>query len=225
MPRRVTIGALTPILPTGVDADDRHDDDDNDGSRFRVAAGASAPDEQSPYVGGDDSVEVLPRLFVQMGHFYLRGLALGVYPYGSDDLSVSAGISLDLADTHRGDSPQLADISGPHGGFLVGHSDGYPVEIGRWQIEPEFGVKWHSAEVDRHYYGVGAADVWSAHPLYEPDAGMSCEVGVTVTYPLAERHALSLEAGAEWLSTEVSDNPIVDQGSLASGGVGYPSRF
>ena len=34
MPSRVTIGALTPILSISAYADDRDDDDDNDGSRF-----------------------------------------------------------------------------------------------------------------------------------------------------------------------------------------------
>ena len=111
MRTRILIGALTLLLSTGVFADERDDDHDNDNPGFLLAVGASVSVEQSPYVDGDDSVEVLPRLFVQMGRFYLRGPALGVHLYGGDDLSVSAGISLDLADTHRGDSPQLADMS------------------------------------------------------------------------------------------------------------------
>ena len=255
MPSRATIGALTLILSTGVYADDQDDDDDHDGSWFRGAVGANVSVEQSPYVGGDDGAEILPRLFVRMGRFYLRGPALGVYLYGGDDLSVSAGISLDLADTHRGDSPQLADmtevddvllgevevsyeaawgeldlslaadISGTHDGYVAGLSYGYPLRIGRWEIEPEVGGEWHSAEVNRHYYGVGAADVLPARPLYEPDAGMSYELGVTFTYRFAERHALSLEAGAEWFSAEVSDSPIVERDSLASVGVSYLFRF
>lgn len=256
MPSRVAIGALTLVLSAGVCADDRDDADDNDGSRFRAAAGASVSVEHSPYVGGDNGVEILPRWFVQMGRLFLRGPALGVYLYGGDDLSVSAGISLELADTHRGGSPQLADmtevddvllgevevsyeadwgeldlslavdVSGTHDGFLVGLSYSYPLEIGRWAgIEPKFGMTWHSAEVNRHYYGVAAADVLSARPLYEPDAGMSYEFGVAVTYPFAERHALSLEAGTEWLSTEVSDSPIVDRDTLSSVGVSYLFRF
>ena len=254
MPSRIAIGAFALVLSTGVYADDR-DDDDNDGSWFRLAAGASVSVEQSPYLGGDDSVEVLPRLFVRMGRFYLRGPALGVYLYGGDDLSVSAGISLDLADTHRGDSPQLsdmaelddvllgeidvsyetdwgeldlslaADMSGTHDGYLAGLAYGYPLEMGRLQIEPEIGVEWHSAEVNRHHYGVNGADVRPSRPLYEPDAGVNYELGVTVTYPFAERHALSLETTTEWFSTEVSDSPIVERDSLVSVGVSYLFRF
>ena len=255
MRSRMLIGALALLLSTGVFADDRDDDDDNDGPGFLLAAGASVSVEQSPYVGGDDSVEVLPLLLVRMGRFYLRGPALGVDLYGGDDLSVSAGISLDLADSDRGDSPQLADmtevddvllgevevsyeadwgeldlslaadISGTHDGYVAGLSYGYPLRIGRWEIEPEVGVKWHSAEVNHHYYGVGAADVLPARPLYEPDAGMNYELGVTVTYPFAERHALSLEVEAEWFSTEVSDSPIVERDNVASVGVSYLFRF
>ena len=254
MRSRILIGALALLLSTGVFADDR-DDDDNDGPGFLLAAGAGVRVEQSPYVGGDASVEVLPLLFVQMGRFYLRGPTLGVYLYGGDDLSVSAGISLDLADTRRGDSPQLADmaelddvllgeievsyeadwgeldlelaadISGTHDGYLAGLSYGYPLQIGGWEIEPEVGVEWRSAKVNRHYYGVGAADVSPARPFYEPDAGIGYELGVTFTYPFAERHALSLAAGAEWFSTEVSDSPIVERDSVANVGVSYLFRF
>ena len=254
MPTRILIGTLVLILSTAVHADDR-DDDDDDGSRFRLAAGAGVSVEQSPYLGGKDSVELVPVLFVQMGRFYLRGPTLGAELYDGDDLSVSAGISLDFADTHRGDSPQLADmsklddvwlgevevsyeadwgelglslaadVSGTHDGYLAGFSYGYPLELGGWQIEPEVGVEWHSAKVNRHYYGVGANDVRSDRPIYEPDAGMNYELGVTVTYPFAERHALSLEVEAEWLSSEVSDSPIVERDSVASVGVSYLFRF
>ena len=254
MRTRILIGTLTLLLSIPVHADD-HGDDDDDDSRIRLAAGAGVSVGQSPYVGAKDSVEVLPRFFAQVGRFYLRGPALGVYLYGSDDLRVSAGISLDLADTHRGDSPQLADmpelddvvlggielsyetdwgelelslaadVSGTHDGYLAGLSYGYPLEVGRWQIETEIGVEWHSAAVNRHYYGVGAAEVLPARPLYEPDAGVNYELGVAVIYPFAERHAVSVEASAEWLSTDASDSPIVERDSLASVGVSYLFRF
>ena len=102
-----------------------------------------------------------------------------------------------------------ADVSGTHDGYLAGFSYGYPLELGAWQIEPEVGVEWHSAKVNRHYYGVGANNVRSDRPFYEPDAGMNYELGVTLTYSFAERHALSMEVEAEWLSTEISDSPIV----------------
>ena len=255
MPIRILIGTLVLVLSTGVHADDHDDDDDNDNSRFRVAAGAGVSVEQSPYVGGKDSMEVLPLLFVQMGRFYLRGPTLGAELYDGGDLSVSAGISLDFADSDRGDSPQLADmaelddvwlgevevsyeadwgeldfslaadVSGTHDGYLAGLSYGYPLELGGLQIEPEVGVEWHSARVNRYYYGVGAGDVRSDRPFYEPDAGMNYELGVTVTYPFAKRHALSLEVKAERLSSEVSDSPIIDRDNVASVGVSYLFRF
>lgn len=82
MPSRVTIGALTPMLSTGVYADDRDDDGDSDGSRIRVAGGAGVSVEQSSCLGGDDGVEDLPRLLFQMGRFYLRAPAIGVSLFG-----------------------------------------------------------------------------------------------------------------------------------------------
>ena len=257
----IPIGALTLIISTGVHADGRDDDGDDGGWQFNLSAGAGVSVEQSPYVGGKDDIKVLPLLFVDMGRFYLHGPELGVHLYDDDDLSVSAGVSLDLADTDRGDSPQLADmdelddvvlgvvgvsykadwgevevslgadISGTHDGYLAEFSYGYPIEVGGWQIEPEIGVEWHSAEVNRHYYGVNTGNVRPTHslykhrPFYQPDAGMNYELSVTATYPFAERHALWVEAGAEWLSTEASDSPIVDRDVLVGISAGYLFRF
>ena len=129
------------------------------------------------------------------------------------------------ADWGELDLSLAADVSGTHDGFLAGFSYGYPLELGSWQIEPEVGVEWHSAKVNRHYFGVGAADALPSRPLYEPDAGMNYELGVTLTYPFAERHALSLEVEAEWFSTEASDSPIVERDNVASVGVSYLFRF
>ena len=250
MRSRIPIAGLLLLLSTGTYADDR-DDNDNGRPGFLLVAGAGVSAKQSPYVGGSARVEVLPRVFALAGPFYVRGPALGVYLYGGDDLRISAGISLDLADAHRGDGSQLADmpelddvllaeieasyeadwgelglsfaadVSGTHDGYLAGLAYRLSLEADRVEIEPKIGVKWQSAEVNRHDYGVGPADVRPDRPLYEPDAGLSYELGATVTYRFAERHTLSLEAGIEWLSAEASDSPIVERDSLASAGIGY----
>ena len=192
MPTRILIGTLVLILSTAVHADDRYDDD-NDGSWFHLAAGAGVSVEQSPYLGGKDSAEVLPVLFVQMGRFYLRGPTLGVELHDGDDLSVSAGISLDLADTHRGDSPQLADMA-----------DLDDVLLG--EIEVSYEADWGELDLSL------AADISGTHDGFLADL-------------FAERHALSLGSGTEWLSTEISDGAIVDRDSLSGVGGRYLSRF
>ena len=253
MRKQLVLGAMALLLSAGVYAEG--DGDGRDDRQLFLAAGATLAMEQSLYLDGDDGVELLPLWYVQLGPVFLRGPAIGSYLYAGDGLTVSAAISLDLRDTSRGDSRRLsnmveldqavlgelevsrevawgelgfsfaADISGTHDGYLVGLSYGYPVAVGRWEIEPQVGIEWQSAGVTRYYYGVSAADVLPTRPLYESGAGVNYELGVTLTYLLAERHSLQLETRAELLSSEVSDSPIVERDNRVNISVGYLFRY
>ena len=251
---RILVGVFAALIFSGVHADDR-DDDERDLPQFRIFAGAMLSTEQSLYRGGENRAQVLPQLFIGWGRLYVRGPAIGAFLYGDDAWLVSTGIRLDLADTERGKSPQLADmvdldlvllgelavsheaewgelelslaadVSGNHDGYLAGLSFSVPLEAGPLQIEPEFGIEWHSAKVNRYYHGVGTTDATAARPLYAPDAGLNYEIGGTVTYPFADRHSLRLDASTEFVSSEVSDSPIVERSSRARFGIGYIYRF
>ena len=118
-----------------------------------------------------------------------------------------------------------ADISGRHDGYLAGLAYGYPLAAGRWEVEPGVGVEWRSAEINRYYFGVSAADALPTRPLYRPDAGVSFEFGVAATYSFAERHSLQLTAGIESFGSEVADSPIVERSSRGKIGIGYLYRF
>ena len=248
------VGTLAMLLSAGAFADDR-EGDAGDGPPVYVAAGGMAYAERSLYLGGDDRVTLLPLVIAQLGPVYLRGPSLGLYVYARDGLTVATGISLDLRDTDRGDSPQLsdmaeldravlgelkasfdadwgdvslsfaADISGAHDGCIARLAWHTSHAVGRFEIEPEVGIEWQGAKVNRYYYGVGAADVTPARPLYRPGAGLGFDLGVTVAYPFAERHTLRLEAAMEFVSDEVSDSPIVARDSVGRIGAGYIFRF
>ena len=254
MTARTFIGALAMLLPFGAFADDREGGGDA-GPPVYFAAGAMASTQGSFYRGGDDQVRLLPLVIAQLGPVYLRGPSLGLYVYGRDGLTVGTGISLDLADTDRGDSPQLADmaeldravfatveasydatwgalglsfaadISGAHDGYRARVAWRNRLEAGRFELTPEVGIQWQSAEVNRYYYGVGAADVTATRALYRPDAGIGFDLGVTVAYPFAQRHTLRLEAAMELVSDEVSDSPIVARDRVGRIGAGYVLRF
>ena len=254
MQNRLLVGTLAMVLWVGAFADDREGDDDSGPPAF-LAAGAMASTERSLYLGGDDRVQVLPLVIAQIGPFYLRGPSFGLYVYARDGLTVATGISIDLTDTDRGDSPRLADmaeldrpvfgeiaasydadwggasftlgadISGAHDGFLARLALHISHEIGRAEVEPEVGATWKSAEINRYYFGVGAADVTATRPLYRPDAGLGFDLGVTVAYPFAERHTLRFEAAMEFVSDEVSDSPIVARDSVGRISAGYVFRF
>lgn len=248
------VGTLAMLLSAGAFADVRESGAEN-GPPVYFGAGAMVSAERSLYLGGDDRFVFLPLVVAQLGPVYLRGPSLGLYVYARDGLTVATGISLDLRDTDRGDSPQLADMaaleravlgelkasfdgewgdvslslaadmSGAHDGWIarLAWQESHPV--GRLEVEPEVGIEWQSAEVNRYYYGVGAADVTATRPLYRPDAGLGFDLGVTLAYPFAERHTLRLQAAMEFVSDEVSRSPIVAREIVGRISAGYVFRF
>lgn len=254
MRNRLLVGTLATLLSAGALADDREGGAD-DGPPVYLAAGGLAYAERSLYVGGDDRVTLLPLVIAQLGPVYLRGPSLGLYVYARDGLTLATGISLDLRDTDRGDSPQLADmaeldravlgeleasfdadwgdvslsfaadVSGAHNGWIARLALHDSHAVGRFEVEPEVGIVWQGAKVNRYYYGVGTADVTATRPLYRPDAGLGFDFGVTLAYAFAERHTLRLEAAMEFVPDEVSDSPIVARDSVGRISAGYVFRF
>ena len=255
MRTQLLLGVIGLALSANVCANESDGDGDRRGHQFHLTAGVSASRGQSPYPGDDAGVRFRPWLSVRWGPVYFRGRSLGVYLHRGDDWTVRTGISIGTGTTDRGGSPQVsdmaeldrvvlgkadvsrkadwgelgfsfaADVSGKHGGYVAGLSYGYPFKAGPLRVKPKAGVEWQSAKVNRYYYGVGAADVRPNRPLHTPDGGMSLEFGVSVTYPIADRHVLQFRAGTEFLSSEISDSPIVVRDRLAKLGVGYVYRF
>ena len=132
--------------------------------------------------------------------------------------------------SHKADWGELgfsfaADVAGKHDGYVAGFSYGYPFEVGPLRVKVKAGVEWQSAKVNRYYYGVSTADVRPDRPLHVPNGGMSYEFGVSVTYPIASRHALQFRAGTVFLSSGIADSPIVVRDHLAKIGVCYVYRF
>ena len=162
---RIPIAVLILLLSAGACADDR-DDNDNGRPGFLLMAGAGVSAEQSPYVGGSASVEALPWVFALAGPFYVRGPALGAYLYGGDELRISAGISLELADTHRGDSPQIADLPELDDALLA-------------EIEASYEADWGELGLSL------AADVSGAHDGYL--AGLAYRLSLAAESPAGGR--------------------------------------
>ena len=254
MRNRLLVGTVVMVLSAVAFADDREGDAEG-GLPVYVGAGGVAYAEQSLYLGGDDRFIILPLVIVQLGPVYLRGPSLGLYVYARDGVTVAAGVALDLRDTDRGDSPHLADmaeldravlgelkasfdadwggvslslaadVSGAHDGWIARLAWHTSHAVGRFEVEPEVGIEWQGATVNRYYYGVGTADVTATRPLYRPDAGLGFDLGVTLAYLFAERHTLRLEATMEFVSDEVSNSPIVARDSVGRIIGGYVFRF
>ena len=255
MRTHLLLGMIGLALSANVCAAESDGDGDRRGHQFHFTAGVSASKGRSPYPDDDAGVRFRPWISARWGPVHFRGRSLRVDLHRDDDWTVRAGISIGAGGTDRGGSPQVsdmaeldravlgevdvsrggawgaldfsfaADVSGKHGGYLVGLSYGYPFAIGPVRVKPKVGIEWQSAEVVRYYHGVSAADVRPDRPLHEPGGGVNFELGVTVTYPVAKRHTLQFRAGTVILSPEISRSPIVVRDRLAKLGVAYVYRF
>lgn len=114
-----------------------------------------------------------------------------------------------------------SDISDKHGGDIAELSYIYPLEFGRWLVEPEVSFAWNSSKVFQYYYGVDPVDVVPTRPLYGPDGGTIAEFGVAAIYPFAKRHALRFQIEMELFPNQVTDSPIVARDNVVEVGIGY----
>ena len=80
----------------------------------------------------------------------------------------------------------------------------------------------NSAEHNRYYYGVSAAEA-AANPgldPYTPGSSLNTKARLSTGYAINDRWLLSVSLDHEWLGSEISGSPIVDRNSIWSGNVG-----
>lgn len=80
----------------------------------------------------------------------------------------------------------------------------------------------NSAEHNRYYYGVSAAEAAVNPGLepYAPGSSLNVKARMSTGYAISERWLLSVSLNHEWLGSGISDSPIVDKRSVWSGTVG-----
>lgn len=183
-------------------------------------------------------------------YIYDTELGVKLYEGDRWSVSTSIAVDF-TKDTERGDSPLLvdmeelddvvlgqievafedqwgelsltlaSDISDTHGGDIAELSYVYPLEFGRWLVEPEVSIAWNSSKVFQYYYGVDPVDVLPTRPLYGPDGGTIAEFGVAAMYPFGKRHALRFQIEMELFPNQVTDSPIVVRDNVVEVGIGY----
>ena len=80
----------------------------------------------------------------------------------------------------------------------------------------------NSADHNRYYYGVSASEAELIPGLdpYTPGASLNVKAGISTGYAINNRWLLSVSLNHEWLGSEITGSPIVDENSIWSGTVG-----
>lgn len=207
------------------------------GERGRFGAGVGIIMRSSPYKGSDsgtvlpipaltysgERLQVFgPRLrFMLAGNDTLRlALAANYRPgaYDEDDSHDLQGLgdrkaTLMAGPELRAELPAGLDLSLGYrhdvldriGGGEADVSLGKSFSLGDIRLTPDIGLCWTSSELVNHDYGT---------PGYHPGSTVTAEAGLSLLFEINENWWLSGRIGAERLSDDITDSPIVDDDLL-----------
>lgn len=158
------------------------------------------------------------------------------FPY-EDTPSSLAGMEyreqgLDGGIGYRYDGP-LGIIVAEARNDISGASYGTDLTLGygrRWRngplaISPYVSLTFRDADLNDYYYGVRAEEATPQRPEYTAGDGFNVQGGLYGQYNLTSNWILLAGIGAEYLSSEIRDSPIVDQSWLISGYLGAMYDF
>lgn len=141
------------------DNDEALDVEDDDEWQWDISLGLGYSVSQTPYVGGEQSADLIPYFNISWGPLFFDGESLGSYLYGEDDWGISATISSGmLNDSDRGESDALSDMTPLNDVVMASLS---------FEIEAEWGAMEASlsTDVSDEHKGTIANLVYS-YPVY-----------------------------------------------------------
>ena len=167
----------------------------------------------------------------------LRGESLD-----ADDSSVVAGMSdrdftVDggLAATYA--SPNVGVLAGSFQTDLTGKHKGQEFRFEyMWPfldafgnenliIAPSAGASWRTTLLNDYYYSIRPAEVTATRPAYKSGSDANVFAGVKALYRINEKWSCLGFVQSEWLGSEITDSPVVDQDYRLTALVGAVYRF
>lgn len=92
-------------------------------------------------------------------------------------------------------------------------------------LTPSGGFNWRSKQLNDYYYGVEGKEVTAWRPAYNVGSTVAPLASIRLDYPLSDRWDLFSILSVEWLGSEITDSPIVDQHHLTSLLIGTMYKF
>ena len=121
------------------------------------------------------------------------------------------------------------DALGQHDGQEARFTYSKPVRaafgIKKLALRPMMGFSWRSNNLNNYYYGVRSSEATAVRPGYKSGDSVNPFVGVGLDYLLGERWSIFSLFRHEWLTSEITDSPIIDQHSKISVILGLVYRF
>ncbi len=83
-------------------------------------------------------------------------------------------------------------------------------------LTPSIGVNWRSQQLNNYYYGVRSSEALVTRPEYHVGSSTGILAGLRVDYQLGQKWSLFSSVNVEWLGSEITDSPIVDEHTMTS---------
>lgn len=214
--------------------------------RPEIFIGAGAVVRSEPFEGIDVKVYPVPLFGYEGKRLYLRGITGGYRLLQFDGWSIGPTVRPRFDGYEAGDSSALAGMKNRNatidGGIelakrtnwglisavfvtdLLGAHDGHELELSYTAIFPHAGftfipgvaLQWQSSNLVDYYYGVKDSEVRTGRPAYSTDDTITPLVRLAVRRRISERWGLMLATQYQWLPSEISDSPIVDDNGVVS---------
>ena len=94
-----------------------------------------------------------------------------------------------------------------------------------YQIQSSVGVKWESQDLVKYYYGVRAGEITSSRPSYDGADAFDPYVQLGFFLGISKDLIFVGQFTADYLASQITDSPIVDESHILTGVVGIAKRF
>jgi len=215
--------------------------------------GGGAAFEQSPYKGYGTHITPVPFFFFDDKWIHAIGTTLDLKVGNWGGVAFTLRGNYAIADGYKGsDAPILNGMQtrraafwlGPafkwttpygdlSGDYLTGGNKGQKADIafgktlnyGNFSIEPHVGTTWLNGNYVDYYYGVRTSEARAGRPAYTGTSAYTETVGAKFDYRVTRNQLLSFDLGVAYLSSGITDSPIVGRRFIPEAKVAYLYQF
>jgi len=117
------------------------------------------------------------------------------------------------------------DSIGTHDGLQATINYSYPIQLGRWLIEPGIAALWKSKKLNNYYWGLNISETQNLLPVYNADSGINLQARLLMVYPINKKWSFVSAVDFEKLSSEIKNSPIVEEDNVFAWYSGFRYRF
>lgn len=153
------------------------------------------------------------------GNEKLRGLS-------ERDATALAGVYLNHdTDLGRLSFSALTDIGDKHDGHSLELNYTFDLKAGNWNINPELGAQWVSADYVDNFVGVSASEATSSRLEFRGASTVNTFAGIRARYEFTENLDIDLRTGVSKLGAGFKDSPIIDDDIVYHAAIGINYNY